>query len=131
MKTDIEIKDDIYNIILESELYEVVTGILSKTVRPTDSDKEDIVISILANNNGQLQECFVNVNIYVKDIKRVNYWEEDTPRLRNLCKLSEELFEVVNRGEFRVTLDSQRIFNVDENKEHMINNKLLYRQCNE
>ena len=131
MKTDIDIKDDIYNIILDSELYHAVTGSLSKTIRRVDSDKEDIVISILANNNGQLQECFVNVNIYVKDVKRVNYWEEDTQRLRTLCKLSEKLFEVVNRGEFRITLDSQRVFNVDENKEHMINNKLLYMQCNE
>lgn len=45
MKSDIEIKDDIYQIIKGSTLEKAVTGKLKKTRRPANSNKEDIVIS--------------------------------------------------------------------------------------
>lgn len=58
MKSDIEIKDDIYQIIKGSALEKAVTGKLKKTRRPANSNKEDIVISILENGSGQVQEAF-------------------------------------------------------------------------
>ena len=45
MKSDIEIKDDIYKFIKGSALEKAVTGKLRKTRRPKDSNLEDIVIS--------------------------------------------------------------------------------------
>ena len=94
MKSDIDVKDDIYGHIKGSALEKAVTGKLSKTKRPNGSDKEDIVISVLANQNGQIQECFVNVNIYVADLYRGNQAEEDTIRLRELCNIAEGLLKV-------------------------------------
>lgn len=68
MKSDIDIKDDIYKHIKGSALEKAVTGKLCKaSKRPANSNKEDIIISILDNGSGQMQEAFVNVNIYVKD----------------------------------------------------------------
>lgn len=131
MKTDIDIKDDIYLHIKGSKLYYEVTGKLSKTERPNGSDNEDIVISVLANQNGQIQEAFVNVNIYVKDVTRNNQSEENTIRLRKLCNLAESLLELGRGRDYRFILDSQRVFKVEGKNEHFINNKLLYRQCNE
>ena len=129
IKSDIEIKDDIYRFIKGSKLEKVVNGKLSKTKRPSESDKEDIVISVLENGTGQMQEAFVNVNIYVSDNNRNNQSEEATIRLRELCRLSYELLEV-GRGEgYRFTLDKQRVLEVNGKNEHFINNKLLY-QCN-
>ena len=129
IKSDIEIKDDIYRFIKGSKLEKVVNGKLSKTKRPSESDKEDIVISVLENGTGQMQEAFVNVNIYVSDNKRNNQSEEASIRLRELCRLSYELLEV-GRGEgYRFTLDKQRVLEVNGKNEHFINNKLLY-QCN-
>ncbi len=129
IKSDIEIKDDIYRFIKGSKLEKVVNGKLSKTKRPSESDKEDIVISVLENGTGQMQEAFVNVNIYVSDSNRNNQSEEATIRLRELCRLSYELLEV-GRGEgYRFTLDKQRVLEVNGKNEHLINNKLLY-QCN-
>lgn len=47
MKSDIEIKDDIYKHIKGSLLEKVVNGKLCKaSKRPSNSDREDIVISI-------------------------------------------------------------------------------------
>lgn len=131
MKSDIDIKDDIYTFIKGSELEKAVNGKLSKTVRPANSNSEDIVISVLSNQNAQIQEAFVNVNIYVSDLNRDKQNEENTIRLRELCNLSKELLEVGRGGEFRFILDSQRVMQVVGKEEHIINNKLLYRQCNE
>jgi 4-hydroxy-3-methylbut-2-en-1-yl diphosphate synthase IspG/GcpE len=131
MKSDIDIKDDIYKFIKGSELAEAVTGKLSKTKRPENSDKEDIVVSVLSSGSGQIQEAFVNVNIYVKDVTRGTQTEEDTIRLRELCGIAFKLLEVGIGDTFRFTLDAQRVYEVEGKDEHFINNKLLYRQCNE
>lgn len=129
MKSDIDIKDDIYAFIKGSALTETVTGKLSKTLRPAKSDKEDIVISILANSNTDIQEAFVNVNIYVADVLRDDQYEENTIRLRELCNLAKDLLEVGRGDGYRFTLEEQRVMEVQGKNEHFINNKLLYRYC--
>ena len=131
MKSDIDIKDDIYMFIKGSPLENAVNGKLSKTIRPAGSSNEDIVISMLSNQNAQIQEAFVNVNIYVRDLVRDSQTEEDTIRLRELCNLAKSLLEVGRGNDFRFILDSQRVLEVEGKSEHFINNKLLYRQCNE
>lgn len=130
MKTDIDIKDDIYLFIKGSKLFYEVNGKLSKTVRPSGSNNEDIVISVLSNQNAEIQEAFVNVNIYVKDLIRDNQNEEDTIRLRRLCSIAKSLLNVGRGNDYRFVLDSQRVLAVEGKNEHFINNKLLYRQCN-
>ena len=131
MKSDIEIKDDVYKVIKGSILEETITGKLSKTNRPINSDKEDIVISLLDNGKGQIQEAFVNVNIYVPDNIRDGQAEENSIRLRQLCKLSAELLEVQRGENYRFTLDKQRVIEVNGKNEHFINNKLFFKQVNE
>lgn len=131
MKTDIDIKDDIYMYLRDTMLTEVVTGKLSKTLRPAGSRKEDIVISVLANNNAQIQEAYVNVNIYVPDVDRKGQAEEDTIRIRELSEIASEILLVGYKDDFRFVLESQRVYEVDGRNEHMINNKLLYKQVNE
>ena len=78
MKTDIEFKNDVYNLLRESVLMERVTGKLRKTIRQTE--REDVVISILDNTAYEVQEGFVNVNVYVKDVTRNGQQEENTAR---------------------------------------------------
>lgn len=127
MKTDIDIKDDIYKYLKDSKLASAVTGKISKTLRPPKSTKEDIVISVLANSNQQIQEAYVNVNIYVKDLFRESQYEENTIRLRELSKLaSETLNSFIGKG-YRFDLEQQRVMDVPGVNEHFINNKLLYK----
>lgn len=127
MKSDIDIKDDLYHHIKGSDLERMVTGKLSKTLRPAKSDNEDIVISILANVNSDIQQAFVNVNIYVADVLRDEQYEENTIRLRELCDASKELLEVGRGVSYRFTLEEQRVMEVQGKNEHFINNKLLYK----
>lgn len=133
MKSDILIKDDVYALIKNSPLASAVTGKICKQgVRPKGSDKEDVVISVIANLNGQIQESVVNVNIYVADdIKSDGQYQESTIRLRELCRIASETLEVGRGEDFRFTLESQRVLAVEDTKEHVINNRLNYKQVNE
>lgn len=133
MKSDIEIKDAIYNVIKGSALEKAVTGKLSKTQRPASSDKEDIIVSILDNGSGQIQEAFVNMNIYIPDNIRDGQAEENTIRLRELCKMSYELLFNCRGDGFRVDPkgSSQRVLEVSGKDEHFINNRLLIQISNE
>lgn len=134
MKTDIDIKDDVYMLVSKSALAGKVTGEVSKTLRPANSRKEDVVISILANNNGRPQSAFVNVNVYVPDSavkydvdnQTVTQYEEDSARLREICNLCKELFETYVGDTYRITLDSQRVLSSSDDGAHIVNNKLLY-----
>jgi hypothetical protein len=127
MKSDIEIKDDIYNFLKESELVKEVTGKLCKrSKRPVDSDKEDIIISVLSSKNGGIQTAFVNVNIYVADDLINGQYEESTIRCRQLCDISKRVLESVHLEDCWIKLDSQRVLEVDATNEHVINNKLFY-----
>lgn len=139
MKSDIDIKDDVYNIISSSKLKAAVTGSLCKRGRPYygtgTKGKEDICISVLANQTSQIQEAFVNVNIYVQDqitTKKGNTQkEEDTARLRELCQLSFSTFEAVHGSDFRLSMSEQRVIACEGTGEHIINNKLLYQTIND
>lgn len=138
MKTDIDIKDDIWRVIKKSPLFKEVTGELKKTsVRPKESRKEDIVISVLANNIRQKQMAYVNVNIYVADNYVDGQNEENSERLRRLCNMAFSVFENVRGVDFRLSLTDpnfdcgQRVIESEGTSEHVINNKILYQIINE
>lgn len=138
MKTDIDIKDDIWRVIKKSPLFKEVTGFLKKTsVRPKESRKEDVVISVLANNIRQKQMAYVNVNIYVADNYVDGQNEENSERLRRLCNMAFSVFENVRGVDFRLSLTDpnfdcgQRVIESEGTSEHVINNKILYQTINE
>ena len=131
MKSDIEIKDDIFKHIKGSALEKAVTGKLRKSKRPSNSSKEDIVISILDNGSGQMQDAFVNVNIYVKDNIRDGEAEVNDPRCRELCRIAMQVLEIGRGESYRFTLNKQRVLEVNGRNEHFINNKLFYQVNNE
>lgn len=132
MKNDIAIKTDVFKHIKGSKLAEAVTGVVRKTgKRPHGSKKEDIVISMLANVNGQVQTASVNVNIYVAANIVNGQAEEATKRLDELCQMSADLFEVFRGEDFRATLREQRVLEVSNADEYVINNRIEYKQINE
>lgn len=130
--TDIDIKDELYTWINASELAGMVSGKVYKDQRPLNSDKEDIIIAVIARDAGyQLQEATVNVNIYVPDVKRGKEFIENSARLRTLCTEAAALFEYRHTGNCIVSLASQEIFKANGIDWHVINNKLSVRYNNE
>ena len=135
MVSDIDVLDKIFQHLKGSPLERAVSGVLSKTSRPKDSDKEDIVISVLANNCAQVQSLYVNVNIYVKDevITRdgSQQYEMNLSRCRELCKLAYDELESAVGDSFRFDIESQRVIAVETIKSHVINNRILFKHLNE
>ena len=131
MKSDTDIRDDIYMYLRESELAAEVTGTLSKTKRPLNSRKEDIVISVRANAPTQRQEATVYVNVYVQDEKIDGQYEEATARTRTLAELCFRSLAIVYGKAFYCHLDEQRIEEAADGNEHVITNKLTYQIINE
>ncbi len=132
MKNEMEIKDDIYHLLKDSDLIKNVSGKLSKTLRPDGSDKEDVVISVLTPApNRQIQEVYLNVNVYVADVKRGNQYEENTIRLKELMTLSKNAFDLAREKKYSLSLEEQKSHEVPGRNEHLINNKIIYRICNE
>lgn len=126
MHNDEQIKDNIYSLLMGSGLVSEVSGVLSKTLRPRDSDAEDIVISVLDNRNSQLQAADVNVNIYVPDLLVDGQYEEDTARLRELAARVATLLDSRSPSDYLLKLDRQRVLKVDGKDEHYINTRLKY-----
>lgn len=132
MKSEIDIKDDIFFWLKSSQLNSSVTGKLCKSgKRPKDSTGEDIVINVIANNIAQKQSAIVNVNVYVKDDERDGQFEEATIRVRELCALC---FKAMERGfsnGWVFTMESQMVFEQEAIGWHVINNRLYYKIINE
>ena len=134
MKTDIDIKDEFYCLLRDSELAGMLTGRVSKTGRPPGSEQEDAVISVLAHRSGEIQEAFVVVRIYVPDVVRTDaaqsWMVEDTVRLRELWRAAADLLERGHGPGYLFRLEEQTLFKVEGRDEHCIYFKLLYKYSN-
>lgn len=135
MKSDIDIKDDVYKVICASRIKSVVNGSICKRKRPKYSMGfpllEDVCIAVIANNTSQAQTAYVNVNIYVQDDDVNGQSEEKSKRLRELCQLSFETFDGVHGNDFRLSMSEQRVNPSEGTGEHIINNKVLYQTIND
>lgn len=129
MKSDIDIKDEVYSILINSNLKNAITGSIYKdSKRPSYSKDEDIVISVISSLNGEFQDVVVNVNLYVADVMRGNDSIENSRRLRVLCRECINLLSIVSGEDYRIQLLEQRIYEVPSTREHCINNKLSFTQ---
>ena len=137
MQTDNDIKDNVYQFLQGSPLKAAVSGEIRKISRSPHSVKEDVIVSVLANDNPrQVQEAYVNVNIYVKDVKLTAnneaYYVEDAKRTKVLSRTIADMFKFAVNGEnYRLSLNSQRVVAVEATHEHVINTRLLYQCVNE
>ena len=141
MKSDIEIQKFVRGKLINMELAKAVTGKVCDRERPANSSKEDIVISVLANDGaGQIQTAFVNVNVYVSDIynKSSRDWERDTIRCDHLCDLAKSLYSM-HEGDFIVIADRStpprvmptRVKFENGHTEHLITCRLFVKISNE
>jgi hypothetical protein len=131
MKSDASIKTLVYGVVAPSALAKAVTGIVSKIGRPDGSTAEDIVISVLDGDNGQLQQFIVNVNIYVADVLNdKGKYLENSKRVEALSNQAISLFESYIGPSYRMELTKQRVLPVEDKNERVINNRVLLTYVN-
>ena len=131
--SEIEVKDRVYLLLSSSEVAEAITGKIYKDdKRPANSTLEDVEISVIASTARQNQSFTVNVNVFVRDIRRD---ENDTvandARLRELCAVFMRVLEYSASEGWILSLDSQRIIKVNGTDLHVINNRLNIRYNSE
>ena len=124
--SEIEVKDRVYLLLSSSEAAEAITGRIYKDdKRPANSTLEDVEISVIASTARQNQSFTVNVNVFVRDIRRD---ENDTvandARLRELCSVFMRVLEYSASEGWILSLDSQRVMKVNGTDLHVINNRL-------
>lgn len=122
--TDIELKDTLYSYVKNSKIIQEIDGSLYKDLRPLNSTKEDIIISVIARDARQLQNFIVNINLYVPDVKRGQEYIEDTQRLRYLSKICAEVFDETVIDKFIFSFEYQDTMPANGIGFHVINNRL-------
>lgn len=131
MKTDVEIRQDVYGIVINSEISEAINGAVRIIPRSTGSKSEDCIISVLESDNAQIQDSIVNVNVYVPNITNGGDSVENINRTKLLAKICETVLKSRFGDGFRIYLEKQRIMPVNGKDEHVINNRIRYKFNNE
>ncbi len=137
IQTEGHILNGIHRYIKASELAAAVSGdVYNDRPRPVNSDKEDIVIKVLANMPRQRQSVKVNVKIFVPDQHVKGQYEKDGQRCDELEEVAARVLEVFRIGDARVCIDttdnvSFHTYSSEEAHAHIINIKLLYEHINE
>lgn len=127
MTSEAEIRDFLFLLLSSSVLPVTVDGKIYKTKRPANSRNEDVTISVLDSGNGQFQTAIVNVNLYVRDVQyEANAFAEDTKRVRELSELMIEILDGYVDEEYNLRMDSQHVMEVEGEKQHCINNRVLF-----
>ena len=132
MLSEIDILEVFFKLIKGSELASMINGSVYRVPRPLNSEKEDVVISLLSADMGQIQRFSINVNIYVPDIKRGKEFIYDEDRVRPLMRAGLNLLEhghaamTTNGKEYGILykLESQKLFEVKGTNFHAINHKI-------
>lgn len=133
MKSDIEIEDEFYELMKRSQLARAINGDIYKgpDERPDNSDKEDVEIIVIANQNGQIQSASISINVYAKDLDIDGQMRRNTPRLRQFAQLLKDQFEQpINVNGYRITLEKQKTYKVPEVHQGYVNVKLNYKYYN-
>jgi len=78
MKTTNDVLSDVYKVIVTTPINDLSGGIYKKT-RPTDSELEDCVVSLISGVSAKfLTNGGLYVKIFYKDLFSNNTWYEDT-----------------------------------------------------
>jgi len=122
-----------FSVIWNSPLKATITGAIRRYMRPTNSDKEDIVINALNLDFDQLQGGILNINLFVPNpeysitidgkLTRMRDIPNDA-RIKTLCGLLNSILkEVYDKQKFiLLELVNQQI--LPENEQTIINNRV-------
>lgn len=126
MKSNFDILNTLFKVLNVTNITNQISGKICKIKPYKNSQNEDIIINVLTNPNGYIQNGFANINIYVPDDENgIN-----TKRLKELIDIVTPLIDNVIYDDFRFQIYSQLGPFVDSEFKrdnlHFINIKLNY-----
>ena len=135
MKTESDIRDDLYTYINSSELKKDISGKIFKyeEERPEKSMAEDIIIALPTETPfNDIQEVIVMIRLYVKDLfDSINQiYRADSIRLKELENICKETFLAFRTGDARCVAENIKTFKSDSTHEHCIVSRINYKFCN-
>ncbi|SDE15410.1 hypothetical protein [Riemerella columbipharyngis] len=122
-RTVLDGKQWILELLLKAKVNEFINGRIYKDNRPTDGNKEDIVINSLTMDNGLLQNGVFNINCYVPKksvtIGGITQYHKDNRRLK---EIAEKVYQVISDvWEEDYTLDVEMHQDIEEQNENYYN----------
>lgn len=130
MRSVFDAIDDVYQVLRTSQLKTAVTGGLYKLQRPDDSTKEDIVINSLPIVAGDVDQCVINVNVYIPDLQisiaGKPQTQPDFARMKQLTDYGKLVLEEYTSQTFRFFIDNIGVFREQSINQHYINFRLSY-----
>ena len=131
-KTAKQIEKDVFRIIRNSELKDVIGGTFYRAgMRPKNATTEDVVVKFLTGLDGQEQSGVVLVHVYVPNIQVSADGElvENITRIDELEGLINTLFADLENDEYLFEKDgTPHSFPVEGIEQHFINVRLHYRR---
>lgn len=83
-----------------SGLLNVNGGYYARDMRPFNSSREDVVVSVMNAYDGQIQEGFVTINVYVPDVLYSDgQYHCDAVRTNDIASALEGVCDALNGGE--------------------------------
>jgi len=134
MKTTNEILNDIYAIVNTSFSTSNLTGAIYKKTRPTDSQLEDTIISLISGNNAKfVTDGAIYIKTFYKNLFINNTYYEDMERGQYIENLYIPLSEtLVNTTGYFFDVQSREIYpeKVEEFEEYFIILKMNFKLTN-
>lgn len=131
-KTAKQIEKDIFRIIKNSGLRDVVTGTFYRAgMRPKNAMAEDVVVKFMTGIDGQEQSGIVLIHVYVTNIAVANDGElvENITRVDELEELLNVIVAELENDEYLFEKDgTPHSFPVEGLEQHFINMRLHYRR---
>lgn len=132
-KTSEEIEADVYRLVKASSLMDMVGGkIYRDEQRPKDARTEDIVVKFQTGTDGQVQEGYVLVHVYIPDIQTSKDGElkKDTSRVKKIAVAVNGLVEELGQStEYLFEKDgTPKSWPSEDGAQHFINLRLHYRR---
>ena len=99
MKTAKQIQGDIINLLKGSDLEKAISGkVYRNGLRPTNSTKEDIIVTHTAGIGEQLQSGVITLNIFVEDVTMNKQKVENGKRTAELELLALNWFQGIEQS---------------------------------
>ena len=132
-KTEMEIETDVFRIVRESGLKEAINGAIYRDgMRPKNAKSEDAVVKFLTGTDGQVQQGYVLVHVYVPDVPSVcgdGELVKDIVRIKALQSAVNDALSDLDNDEylFEIT-DTPKTYEAEGVRQHFINVRLYYKR---